>query len=132
MERREADGRKEFQNKSSCVCTGDTRLQTQQHRDVAVSLSPLPAFYPYLWCPCRCALYVFFVFDWFRNSAVPVIINCGGRGSLKKHVVIFFFLFVCLIHLFPRVIEIRECLFMVLILHQDEFCMELMRICQHC
>lgn len=75
------------------------RLQTQQHRDVAVSLSPLPTFYPYLWCPCWCALYVFFCFWLVQElSAVPVILNCGGRGSLKKHVVIFFILFYFIFH----------------------------------
>lgn len=26
----------------------------------------------------------FFFFDWFRNVAVPVIINCGGPGGGGK------------------------------------------------
>lgn len=52
-ERREADGREDFQNKSSSVCSGDVTLQKQQRLKVAVSFfPPSPTLYPYLWCPC--------------------------------------------------------------------------------
>ena len=54
-ERREADGREDFQSTSSSVCSGDVTLHEQQRLKVAVSFFPLPPpppLYPYLWCPC--------------------------------------------------------------------------------
>lgn len=74
--------------------------------------------------PCMLFFCLFVFFAWFRSSAVPVIIKCGGQESWRK-------VFFKTMNLFPSIIEIRECLFKVFILHRDEFWVELMRICQH-
>lgn len=57
--------------KSSCVRAGDQDAAAPRRGSVV--LHPPPLFISYLWCPCRCALYVFVVFDWFGNSDVPAI-----------------------------------------------------------
>lgn len=76
-ERREANGREEFQNKSSVsrrLRCGDSSTVKWQYRSFTFPLLYIPIYAVPVDVPCMS-----FFFFWF--FAVPVITNCGGQES---------------------------------------------------
>lgn len=125
-ERREAARREDFQNKSS----SDTGDMTLQKSAAPQSSFPFPFSTLIYGVPVDvlCMYFLCFGSGTLLFLGLLTVVDMEAEGRL--YVVVFFCFVYKTTNLFLSTVEIRECLFKVLILHHDEFRVELMRICQ--